>query len=116
MHELSIALSIVEIASEEAERQPGSRVEIVHLRLGPLSGVVKDSLLFAWELACEETAIQGSRLVIEEVGVRVKCPACAAESDIPADLDLRCPACGNGITNVIRGRELEITALELEDA
>ena len=62
----------------------GSRVEAVHLRLGPLSGVVKDSLLFAWELACEETPVAGSRLAIEEVGVRVKCPVCGAESDITA--------------------------------
>jgi hydrogenase nickel incorporation protein HypA/HybF len=116
MHELSIALSIVEIASEEAERQPGSRVEAVHLRLGPLSGVVKDSLLFAWQLACEETPVAGSRLTIEEVGVCVKCPVCGVESDVAGEFDLRCPACGNAVTEVIRGRELEVTALELEDA
>jgi hydrogenase nickel incorporation protein HypA/HybF len=115
MHELSIALSIVEIASEEAARQPGSRVEAVHLRLGPLSGVVKDALLFSWKLACEETPVAGSQLAIEEVGVRVRCPACGVESDVTGDLDLRCGSCGNAATEVIRGRELEVTALELED-
>ena len=115
MHELSIALSIVEIASEEAVRQPGSRVEAVHLRLGPLSGVVKDALLFAWQLACEETPVAGSRLDIEEIRVCVSCPACGAQSEIAGEFDLRCPACGNAVTEVIRGRELEVTALELED-
>jgi hydrogenase nickel incorporation protein HypA/HybF len=67
MHELSIALSIVEIASDEANRLGDARVEVVHLRLGELSGVVKDSLLFCWELACEDTRVAGSRLEIEEV-------------------------------------------------
>jgi hydrogenase nickel incorporation protein HypA/HybF len=67
MHELSIAMSIVEIASGEARRLGDARVEVVHLRLGDLSGVVKDSLLFAWDLACEETPVAGSRLEIEEV-------------------------------------------------
>ncbi len=67
MHELSIAMSIVEIASDEARRLGDARVEVVHLTLGELSGVVKDSLLFAWDLACEESPVAGSRLEIEEV-------------------------------------------------
>ncbi len=60
MHELSIALSIVEGAEEEVERQGGGRVYAVHLRLGPLSGVVKEALLFSYELACEGTSLEGS--------------------------------------------------------
>ena len=42
MHELSIALNILDIASKEAERNGGGVVQAVHIRLGPLSGVVKD--------------------------------------------------------------------------
>jgi hydrogenase nickel incorporation protein HypA/HybF len=67
MHELSIALSIVEIVSEEYGRHAPCRVEAVHLRLGALSGVAKDALLFSWDLACQETAVAGARLAVEEV-------------------------------------------------
>lgn len=67
MHELSIALNIVEIATAEAARQGAARVDAVHLRLGALSGVVKDALLFSWDLACQETAVEGARLAVEEV-------------------------------------------------
>jgi len=66
MHELSIAMSIVEIAAEEAQRQGRVRVEAVHLKLGPLAGVVKDALLFSWDLACDQSPIAGARLAIEE--------------------------------------------------
>uniref|UniRef100_Q01S86 Zn finger protein HypA/HybF (Possibly regulating hydrogenase expression)-like protein n=1 Tax=Solibacter usitatus (strain Ellin6076) TaxID=234267 RepID=Q01S86_SOLUE len=66
MHELSIAMSIVEVASEEARRQGGARVDAVHLKLGALSGVVKEALLFSWDLACEESPVAGARLEIEE--------------------------------------------------
>jgi hydrogenase nickel incorporation protein HypA/HybF len=45
MHELSISMSIVETAREEAERR-GAQVTAVHLRRGALSGVVKDALFF----------------------------------------------------------------------
>jgi hydrogenase nickel incorporation protein HypA/HybF len=67
MHELSIALSIVDIACEEAERHGSTRVHATHLKLGPLAGVVRESLLSAYELACEGTPLEGSQLVIDEV-------------------------------------------------
>ena len=61
MHELSIAMSIVDMASEEAERHGSPRVDAVHLRLGRLSGVVAEALLASYDLACEQTALEGSR-------------------------------------------------------
>jgi hydrogenase nickel incorporation protein HypA/HybF len=113
MHELSIALSIVEIASEEAARHEGAHVEVVHLRLGALSGVVKDALLFSWDLACEETPLAGATLQIEEIPVRVWCTACQTERSLDAALDFRCTACGALTTEVRSGRELEVSALEI---
>ena len=53
MHELSIAMSIVEMAEEESDQRGGARVNAVHLKLGRLAGVVKDALLSSYELACE---------------------------------------------------------------
>ena len=47
MHELSIAMSIVEMAEEEAASQGASQVTAVHLRLGKLSGIVKEALNLA---------------------------------------------------------------------
>jgi hydrogenase nickel incorporation protein HypA/HybF len=67
MHELSIAVNIVDIACEEAQRQGDSRVDAVYLNLGVLSGVVKEALLFSWELACEGSRIAGARLAIRDV-------------------------------------------------
>jgi hydrogenase nickel incorporation protein HypA/HybF len=66
MHELSIAVSIVEIAEQELRNHGGERVRAVHLQLGPLAGVAKEALLFSFSLACEGTAAEGSTLVIED--------------------------------------------------
>jgi hydrogenase nickel incorporation protein HypA/HybF len=66
MHELSIAVSIVELAEKELARHGGERVRAVHLQIGPLAGVAKESLLFSFDLACEGTAAEGSKLVIED--------------------------------------------------
>ena len=57
MHELSIALSIVEMAAQEAQRQCASEVLAVHLRIGALSGVVPEALESAYELARENSPL-----------------------------------------------------------
>src|SRR5579872_2457100 len=75
MHELSIAMGIVDAATDEAQRR-GVRVNAVHLRLGALSGVVKDALLFSYEVACQDTPLHGSRLIVEDVPIAVFCPRC----------------------------------------
>ena len=115
MHELSIAMSIVEGAVEEAARHPCERVEVVRLRLGQLSGVVKDALLFSYELACEGTPLTGSRLEIEEVAAAIFCRDCDAEREIASIQDFRCPICGKASSEVVRGRDLMIVGLELQN-
>jgi hydrogenase nickel incorporation protein HypA/HybF len=115
MHELSIAISLIEMAAEKAEEMGGVRVEALHLRLGPLSGVVKEALLFSFDLAAEGTAIAGARLEIEDVPVVVLCQNCQAERPLPSIQSFHCPVCGTPTPDVVRGRELELTALEVTD-
>jgi hydrogenase nickel incorporation protein HypA/HybF len=115
MHELSIAVGLVELACDEVSRLGDVRVEALHLRLGPLSGVVKDALLFSFELATEGTAIQGAHLEIEDVPLTTFCPRCREERQLPSAQHLRCPVCDAPTPEVVRGRELELFALEVHD-
>jgi len=112
MHELSIALSLLDLVEEESERH-GGRVTAIHLRLGPLSGVVREALASAYELAREGTALAEAELVVEEVPLVAYCPACAGEVTLPSVLELCCPACGTPTPQLLRGRELEVVALEI---
>jgi len=115
MHELSIALNILEVAGEESERRGGTRVEAIYLRLGVLSGVVKDALLSAYELASVQTAFANCRLVVEEVPILIDCPNCHAERPIRSLQCFECAECGSSGSKIIQGGELEICALELAD-
>ena len=67
MHELSIAMCILEAAEEEAERHGGGRVSAVHLKIGEQSGVVAGALCSAFELAREQSPLAECKLVIESV-------------------------------------------------
>jgi hydrogenase nickel incorporation protein HypA/HybF len=112
MHELSIAMSIIEMAQEEAERR-SVHLDAVHLELGALSGVVKDALLFSWEVACNGTLLEGSRLVVKDIPIEVYCPTCEMPKALPSMQWFCCPDCGTPTSEVIHGKELTITALEL---
>src|SRR5271155_272849 len=111
MHELSIAMSIVEMAQEEAASRGSVQVQAVHLRLGLLSGVVKEALLSSYEMACFQTSLEGSQLLIEEVPVEVFCPKCAGPRLVTSIQWFCCPECGTPTPEVLRGKELEVVAL-----
>ncbi len=115
MHELSIAMSIVEFAQEEANRRGGARIISVRLRLGAFSGVVKEALLSSYEMACADTCLEGSQLVVEEVPLLVHCPTCNARRPVDETQWFVCPVCGAATPEIVQGKELEVTALELAD-
>ena len=114
MHELSIAVSMIELAEEEAERRGGVQVSAIHLRLGRLSGVAREALESCYEIACAGTALEGSKLVIEEVPIIVSCSRCQTQRAVDSPEWFACPVCG-APAEVVQGRELEVSALELAE-
>lgn len=115
MHELSIAAGIVDIAEEEVALAGACRVLAVRLRLGALAGVARDALLFSFDIVAAGTVVEGARLEIEDIPVVIACPICQAERALPAPSPLCCPVCGTPTPAVVRGTELEVTALEIDD-
>jgi hydrogenase nickel incorporation protein HypA/HybF len=113
MHELSIALSILELVEEEARNREG-RIVAVHLRLGTLSGVVRDALLSSYDMARDGSPQASAELRIKDVPIRVRCPRCEREGPPVSNWELVCPQCGAPTPDVVAGRELEIVALEIE--
>lgn len=109
-------MSIIEGASQEARSRGGAQVHAVHLKLGPLSGVVKDALLFSYERVCAGTLLEGSRLMIEEVPIVVYCNHCNEEKTLDSIQRFCCPTCGALTPDVVSGKELELVAIEITDA
>jgi hydrogenase nickel incorporation protein HypA/HybF len=113
MHELSIAMSILESLQEETDQRGLGPVEAIHIRVGALSGVVPDALQSAYELAAEQTPFADSRLVIEELPIVIYCAECSRNQVIASSGWLCCPVCRNPSSELVSGRELEISALEV---
>ncbi len=115
MHELSIAVTLVEIADRAAANAGLSQVTTAHLRLGQLSGVVADALLFGYDIATQGTRLEGSRLEIEEIPVVVFCSQCQTDRPLPDIQLFRCPACGGSTVVVTAGKEIELASIEGEE-
>ncbi len=113
MQELSIALGIVDMAVEKMEELSAKSIFAIHLKLGVLSGVVPEALRSAFELAREPTPLAGTVLVIEEIPLTAFCPKCKVERSVIFP-ELTCPECGTVTPEIVRGREMEVVALEIE--
>ena len=100
------------MVEEEAERR-GAEVDAIHVKLGALSGVVKEALLAAYEMARTETSLDSARLVIEDVPVLIYCPQCRAPRSVPSVQQLSCSECETPSGEILQGRELQVAALEL---
>jgi hydrogenase nickel incorporation protein HypA/HybF len=96
-------------------------VRAIHIKVGQLSGVAKSALLSAFELAREQSPLAAARLVVEETPIVIRCPTCEIETtlDWPQSFEslpsFCCSRCGIPSSDVRSGRELEVTALEIEE-
>jgi len=115
MHEMGIALQIVEIATASLPSEmEGIKVEKVNLKIGKLAAVVPASLRFCFEVVTKDTPFAGSTLDIKEVPVVVKCRSCHSEWTVTGP-DFTCKTCKDGEVDILTGREIEIISLEVAE-
>ena len=108
MHELGIALKIVEIAAERAAGRPVRRVVI---EVGVLTAVLPEALEFSFAVATQETPLEGARLQIDRPLARARCQACGRQLAPASPLEL-C-VCGSPALEWLSGDELRIRELEV---
>jgi len=116
MHELSIAVRVVELAESHAAAAGAARVTAVTLRVGRLACVAAPALRQAFAVAAEGTPAAGADLRIVVVPVTLRCGHCGVTAELSGNLRLACPACGRPGGTVVGGRDLELESLELETA
>ena len=115
MHEMGIALQIIDIASSALpEDLVDGQVEALNLRIGKLTAVVPESLRFCFNVASRDTPLAGARLNLEETPVVVQCGECGESSTIEKP-PFVCSGCGNGGIEIVSGRELMVVSIELAD-
>ncbi len=112
MHELSLMQDTLILATQQARQAGGQRIHRVMMRVGALSGVVSEALVFAFDVLKTDSIAADATLEIEPVPVVCYCAECGQEFT-PPDLICECPRCHNISTDLRSGREVELTSLEV---
>ena len=115
MHEMGIALEIIEIVKSSIPADlVDAKVRTVQLKIGKLSAVMPDSLRFCFDVAVKDTPLEGAALAIEEIPVTARCKECSHPWTVDGPA-FTCPRCNSGSIDLLSGRELDIHSIEIED-
>lgn len=110
MHELSIVMSIVDIAAQQASQVNATEVSEIELDIGTLSGIEMGALDFAWEQGVKETILENAHRKINRIEGKARCLDCEAEFKLENFYDA-CPVCGGHFIDIIQGKELRVRSL-----
>ena len=113
MHELSIALNILDIVHEECTKADSSKVAEVVIRVGTLSGVDTRALSTCLQVASRETLMQDARIRIDRQQGRGFCAGCQQEFDME-DILTPCPGCFQPAAELREGKEMKIDSILVE--
>jgi hydrogenase nickel incorporation protein HypA/HybF len=113
MHEVSIALSLLDIAKRYCEEEGYKGVELIGVKIGKASGVMSEALLFAFDAVKMGTIAEKARLIIDEIPVSGFCNTCNDNFTVEETYALFCPRCGGTSFRLETGRELDLSEMEV---
>lgn len=115
MHELGIVFYIIKDVKEVAEENSCSHVSKVVMSIGEVSTVIPGYLTDCWDWAVrKEPLLTGCRLEVETIPAVTHCDACGQEYPTVKH-GKTCPHCGSGQTWLLRGNEVEIKEIEVNE-
>jgi hydrogenase nickel incorporation protein HypA/HybF len=115
VHEVSVALAMVDELRKIAENNGARRIVNVRLKIGRMSGIVTDSLKFAFDAVKPEYPLLSSaELEIEEIPLIYRCNECGSSFDTDTIYFPSCPDCGSYNLAILSGEEQHIEKVEME--
>jgi len=114
MHEMGIVQSIMEIVEQQAEMHGAKKVVRISLEFGALTGVLPESIRFAFEVLSRGTVAEKAELDITIIPIKVFCVDCSREYTLN-DFQPFCPGCESASVQIVQGRdEMRIATLEID--
>lgn len=110
MHELSLALNILDIVREECLRAGSQKVEEVVILFGALSGVDAEALTTCLHVVSRDTLMQDARIRLDRQLGRGFCFGCGKSFEMEEILTV-CPGCFQPATDLMEGQEMRIDSI-----
>ena len=113
MHEMSIALSIIDIVTDNASKAEAKSVSEVELDIGELSGIELEALIFAFDTAKVGTLLEKCKTIVNRIKPIAKCATCSHEFNVN-NVWTSCPVCSDTKLDIIAGQEMRIKSINIE--
>ena len=110
MHELSIVMSIIDIAEKEITNAGGGIADEIELDIGKLTTIEMEAFDFAWNQGIKNTLLEDAQRIVNRIEGRAKCLECVLEFHIDNLYDC-CPVCGGYFNQIIQGKELKVKTI-----
>jgi hydrogenase nickel incorporation protein HypA/HybF len=110
MHELSIAMEIVDQVTDYFQESKLKKVHEVEIDIGEMCGVDKENLEFMLSFAVKGTVIENSFIKFNVIAAKARCLSCNCEFSIGALYD-HCPDCNNFAKTIIHGMEFRLNSI-----
>lgn len=110
---MSIAESIIGIATEYANKEKAKAVTEIDLTIGTLAGIEFESLAFAMEACKKGTLLNNAKVNINKIQARAQCLDCNSEFDVVNLFDA-CMKCKSYKTQLLCGKEMKVKSLVVD--
>jgi hydrogenase nickel incorporation protein HypA/HybF len=114
MHEVSLAQNIVDSIREYVAKDKLFLVRKIRMGIGNASGVVSESLIFAFNAIVEETPLANATMETELVPFIVHCHECNNDSENDSGYSI-CAHCDSTEIIILSGTELILKQIEIDD-
>ena len=111
MHEMSLAIGLMEQIHEVAQQNNLKCVEEVELQTGVLRQVVPEMMQAAFNAVAQETLAQDAKLTIVEVPAVVQCNLCQKKFSPKLD-NFSCPDCKKADVLVLEGEDIILKSVQ----
>lgn len=113
MHELAITHSMFELVLEQAEKAGARKVGKINLVIGEMTGFVKESVQFYFDLLSKGSPAEKATLTFTMVPPEARCRDCGKTYELK-EFEWACPHCQGNDMEIIAGKELFVESIEVE--
>ncbi len=113
MHELSLAMEVISLASKEAGKKNLSVISEILIEVGELSGVEADAFQWGLEMLAKDSILAIAEIKINRIPGRGRCSSCNIEFGMNTRLAM-CPECHGFPSVIAAGEEFRVVSLLAE--
>ena len=115
MHERSLVQSLLRQVEDLMESNGAQRAVEINVSIGLFAGVERVLFETAFDDMVAKSSARGAQLNVREIPLEARCDACARAFDI-VGFKVHCQHCGSKNVNIVRGEELILDNLVVEQA